>query len=64
MLNNSIIELVLFFVFLSASDQSNSFLAFLFRKQCRDLGIDGVKLKSEIVSLARDLPSTYTQVGY
>jgi len=34
-----------------------------FRKQCRDLGIEGSKLKSEIVSLARDLPSTYSQVA-
>jgi len=30
-----------------------------FRKQCRDIGIEGVKLKSEIMSLARHLPETY-----
>lgn len=34
-----------------------------FRKQCRELGIEGSRLKSEIVLLARDLPSTYTEVA-
>jgi len=34
-----------------------------FRKNCKDLGIQGEKLKTEIISLARELPETYTSIA-
>lgn len=34
----------------------------LFRKQCQEIGINGVKIKSEIISLAKDLPETYEKI--
>jgi len=34
-----------------------------FRKQCKDIGIEGVKLKTEIMSLARHLPETYSSIA-
>ena len=35
----------------------------LFRKQCEQLGIDGNKIKSEILALARELPDTYDKIA-
>ena len=35
----------------------------LFRKQCEQLGIDGDKIKSEILALARELPDTYDEIA-
>ena len=32
------------------------------RKQCQEIGINGVKIKSEIISLAKDLPETYEKI--
>ena len=35
----------------------------LSRKQCQQLGIEGVKIKSEIIALAKDLPEQYEEIA-
>lgn len=37
-------------------------LEHLFKKQCQEIGINGDKIKSEIISLAKDLPETYDKI--
>ena len=34
-----------------------------FRKQCEDIGIKGEKIKSEVISLAKDLPEVYEEIS-
>ena len=34
-----------------------------FRKQCKDIGIPGEKIKSEIISLAKHLPEVYDEIS-
>jgi len=34
-----------------------------FRKQCHQLGVEGEKIKQEVLSLARGLPTTYHQIS-
>ena len=36
---------------------------FYFRKQCKDIGIPGEKIKSEIISLAKHLPEVYDEIS-
>jgi len=35
----------------------------LYRKQCEDIGIKGEKIKSEVISLAKDLPEVYEEIS-